>query len=110
VDDSTAFLTAAVEVIGVTEGFEVVAVAQSGEQAVALVDSAHPDLVLIDVRMTGIDGREAAAQIRATSPQTAVVLMTADPGSIAAESAPVIDKRALSPAALAAAWTRAAPL
>jgi CheY-like chemotaxis protein len=91
-------------VIAATDGFETVAVARSGEQALELLRATQPDLVLLDLRMPGMGGTEVATRIGAARPATAVVLMTADPASSETATTTVIDKRALSPATLAAAW------
>jgi DNA-binding NarL/FixJ family response regulator len=98
-DDSTPFLTAVAEVIAASEGFELDALAQSGEEAVELAAARRPDLALIDVHMPGIGGREAASLIAAVSPETTVVLMTATPDPATPPEA--IDKRHLSPSTLA---------
>lgn len=101
-DDSPSFLAAATDVVAATEGFELAAAAQSGEEAVDLATTHRPDLALIDVNMPGIGGSEAADRIAAASPATAVVLMTATPHSATPPEA--IDKRRLSPATLAEIW------
>jgi response regulator NasT len=44
-------------------GHEIVGQAADGEQAVALVKEAQPDLVVMDIKMPGIDGISAAEQI-----------------------------------------------
>jgi DNA-binding NarL/FixJ family response regulator len=108
VDDSAAFLEAAIEVVVATPGFEVVGASSSAEQGLELVSSTRPDLVLMDVRMPGLDGIETAHRIRAQSPDTIVVLVTADSGS-SVEHGPfsVLSKRTLSPARLAEAWSSA---
>lgn len=52
--------------------------APNGEQGVALVKKGPaPDLVLLDVRMSGIGGIEALQLIRAANPRQLVILMTA---------------------------------
>ncbi len=52
--------------------------AASGEQGVALVKKGPPpDLIFLDVRMSGMGGIEALQHIRSTSPRQLVVLMTA---------------------------------
>jgi len=109
-DDSRPFLDAAVDVVNVTAGFELVGTAGSGEEAVNLARSTRPDLVLLDLRMPGIDGREAGSQIGAARPETKIVLMTADSGRSfhvpeqMSSSCAVIEKRRLTPAVLTAVW------
>ena len=50
-------------VIGSQPDMEVVGQASDGAQAVALAESLHPDVVLMDVRMPGMDGIEATSRI-----------------------------------------------
>jgi DNA-binding NarL/FixJ family response regulator len=102
VDDSALFLDAVAEVIAASEGFELDALAQSGEEAVELAAARGPDLALIDVNMPGVGGREAADRIAAASPETTVVLMTATPDFVRPPEA--LDKRDLSPSTLAEIW------
>jgi len=59
-------------------GFEVL-IAQDGESAIERVDYAHPDIILLDVLMPGIDGFETCRQLKA-NPSTQdipVIFMTA---------------------------------
>jgi len=62
----------------------VVAEAASGSGAVELVRKHHPRVLLMDVRMPGLDGLAATEQVRGLSSGTAVVLLTsvADDGHI----------------------------
>ena len=55
----------------------VIGEAPDGEQAVALVERRKPDVVIMDVRMPGMDGLEATKQITAQTPETAVLIFTA---------------------------------
>jgi CheY-like chemotaxis protein len=45
-------------------GYDVVAVARNGMEAIALALSEHPDIILMDVLMPEMDGLEAVSQIR----------------------------------------------
>jgi two-component system, LytTR family, response regulator AlgR len=55
--------------------FEVAGEAANGEQALDLVDRLQPDIVLLDVRMPGIDGLEVARHL-ATMPEPPAVIFT----------------------------------
>jgi DNA-binding NarL/FixJ family response regulator len=73
----------------IVEGFadtEVVGLAEDGAEAVELVRSQQPDVVLMDLRMPRLDGVEATRAIRAEHPAVAVVVLTtyADDESIMA--------------------------
>ncbi|HEU5085068.1 MAG TPA: response regulator [Acidimicrobiales bacterium] len=58
------------------EGYEVVGETGRGDEAVQLVHQLEPDLAILDVKMPGIDGLEAARQISADK-KSAVLILTA---------------------------------
>ena len=76
VDDQAVFRGIAREVIDATPGFESVGEAASGEEALAAVARLDPQLVLLDVRMPGLDGIEVARRLRETHPDTLLVLIS----------------------------------
>jgi len=53
------------------------ATAASGEEGLKVIPKFKPDLVLMDVRMTGMTGLETLRKIRASDPKLLVILMTA---------------------------------
>jgi two-component system invasion response regulator UvrY len=76
VDDQFPFRDAARAVVDRTDGFEVIAEAASGEAAIELVAELHPDLVLMDIKMGGIDGIAATAAITSSDTHPMVVLLS----------------------------------
>jgi len=57
-------------------GIAVVGEAASGEQALALVTELRPDVVLMDVRMPGLDGIATTRRLLEISPQSRVIILT----------------------------------
>ncbi len=83
VDDQELFRAGVAVMVDAQTGMEVVGQAGDGSEAVRLVDELSPDVVLMDIRMPGVDGVEATRQIfsptRAASrerPVRVVVLTT----------------------------------
>jgi DNA-binding NarL/FixJ family response regulator len=58
-------------------GYEVTGVANEARQGIALVDRTHPDVVVMDVRMDGMSGTEAAGVLQRRHPNVPVVLLSA---------------------------------
>ncbi|GAA4490125.1 response regulator transcription factor [Actinoallomurus oryzae] len=63
-------------VLATDGGIEVVAEAADGHRAVELAQRHRPDVAVLDIRMPGVDGLRAAAEIRRTVPATGVVMLT----------------------------------
>jgi len=59
------------------EGFEIAGEAENGERALQLCDSLLPDILLLDVRMPGIDGIEVARHLATLPEPPAVIFVTA---------------------------------
>jgi DNA-binding NarL/FixJ family response regulator len=65
-----------VDILGL-HGFDVVGQAANGHEAVGAVDRSDPDVVILDLRMPGLNGLEAARQIREHRPDQLVILYSA---------------------------------
>ena len=63
-------------VIGSQPDIQVVGQAGDGAQAVSLAESLHPDVVLMDVRMPGMDGLETLRHMKKIAPKLPVLLLT----------------------------------
>jgi DNA-binding NarL/FixJ family response regulator len=58
------------------QGWKVVAEAVNGEDAVKKAKETNPDIAIIDIRLPGMDGIEAARQILQNGKQTKVLMLT----------------------------------
>jgi two-component system invasion response regulator UvrY len=112
VDDQRVFLRTAKSLIAATPGFEQVGEAASGEEALELAADLRPDLVLVDVRMPGMDGVETARRLSEADPDRTVVLISLDEvpqlsaAVTRAGAAGYIRKQDLSTRGLAELWER----
>ncbi len=112
VDDQAPFRLAARAVVRRAAGFELVGEAASGEEAVDKAAELHPSLVLMDIKMPGINGIEATRQIMTAEPDTVVFLCStytrADLPPDAADSGAraYVNKEELSGSVIEALWAR----
>jgi DNA-binding NarL/FixJ family response regulator len=110
VDDQPIFLDVAHEVVAATKGFRWVAGVTSGEDALHAVDEHEPALVLLDVRMPGMDGIETAQRISEQHPDVVVVLISVEEspaiaGAVKSSGAAVlVRKQEFGPAMLRDLW------
>jgi len=58
------------------EGFAVVAEASDGHEAIRLAEATHPDVVVLDLAMPGLNGVDAGRHITHASPRTRAILLT----------------------------------
>jgi DNA-binding NarL/FixJ family response regulator len=84
VDDQTAVREGLATMLDLLDDVTVVATAAGGEQALAAVAEHHPDVVLMDLNMPGMDGVTATRRLVADHPGTRVVVLTtyADDSSV----------------------------
>jgi DNA-binding NarL/FixJ family response regulator len=114
VDDQEPFRMAARMVVEATEGFEVVAEAETGEDSVTIAADLRPDLVLMDVNLPGINGLDATRRILAADGDRPVVLLLSTyeeaeyaPRAAECGAAAYIPKAVFGPDRLEEAWAAA---
>ena len=115
VDDQEPFRLAARMVVELTDGFEVVGEAETGEDSVTMASDLKPDLVLMDVNLPGINGLDATRQILSDRGDAVIVLLLSTyeeeeyaPRAAECGAAAYIPKSAFEPDRLEAAWSAAA--
>ena len=115
VDDQEAFRSAARLVVQLTDGFEVVGEAGSGESGVSLAAELNPQIVLMDINMPGIDGLEATRQITKATPNIKVIVFsTYEPNeyqarALDAGAVAFVSKSEFEPSVLTTVWTGTEP-
>lgn len=77
VDDEKLARERLIRMVDTLEDYEVAGIADSGEEAVRQALRLEPDIVLLDIRMPGMDGMEAGRQLSTLASPPAVVYCTA---------------------------------
>ena len=75
-DDHPLFRAGLRALLEATAGMEVVGIAGTGDEVLALAERAEPDVVLMDLHMPGLGGIEATRRIVDSYPSTAVLVVT----------------------------------
>jgi len=77
VDDEKLARERLIRMVDTLDGYEVAGIADSGEEAVRQSIRLEPDIVLLDIRMPGMDGMEAGRQLATLASPPAVIYCTA---------------------------------
>lgn len=77
VEDNKVFREALELLLGLRDDIEVVASVADGGDAVHACEEYHPDVVLMDYRLPGLDGVQATRAVLAACPGTRIVVLTA---------------------------------
>lgn len=76
IDDHTLFRSGIKALLSRQHGFEVIGEAADGLSGIKMISRLQPDVVLLDLDMPGMNGREALSQIISINPQQAVIMLT----------------------------------
>lgn len=82
VDDNASYRQRMARLLGLHGDFEVVGEAGDGNEALVRAKTLQPDVVLIDFRMSGLDGFTAARALVKELPGLRVFMLTAFPGAL----------------------------
>jgi two-component system response regulator DesR len=77
VEDNQVFREALDMLLSLQDDIDVVAAVDNGSDAAAVCALQQPDVVVLDYRLPGLDGLQAAAAVREAAPEARVVFLTA---------------------------------
>ena len=75
-DDHRLFREGIKALLAVTDDIEIVGEAEDGESALARCQELQPDVILMDIKMPGLNGIRASEHILQTQPQTRIIMLT----------------------------------
>ncbi len=76
IDDHPLFRKGVADLIEMGDNLQLIGEAADGEAGVALAQQLHPDLILLDINMKGIDGVETLKRLRDAGIESRVVMLT----------------------------------
>jgi len=76
-DDHPIFRDGLCKLLALEEDFEVVAQAQDGRQVLEVLQQSEPDILLLDLKMPGLDGLATLQRLQASRNKTRVIVLTA---------------------------------
>src|SRR4051812_44565929 len=76
-DDHPIFRDGLCRLLGLEDDFEVVAQAQDGRQVLEILQQLEPDILLVDLKMPGLDGLGTLQRLQAAHNKTRVIVLTA---------------------------------
>ncbi|MEJ8307151.1 response regulator transcription factor [Saccharibacillus sacchari] len=76
VDDHKHAQEAICDILSLDAAFEVIGVVSDGAEAIAFTEQWMPDLILMDIRMSGMGGLEATGRIKVSYPYVKIVIIT----------------------------------
>lgn len=75
VDDSP-FASKQIKNLVEENGYEVIGYAKSGEEGIKMYEELHPDIVILDIIMPGIDGIETAEILEKSDPDVTILMLS----------------------------------
>ena len=75
-DDHTIVRTGVRLLLDAEEDFRVVGEARDGREAISLAEKLHPDVILMDIAMVGMDGMEATRLLKSIQPEVNILVLT----------------------------------
>src|SRR6266849_116220 len=76
-DDHPIFRDGLRKLLALEDDFEVVAEARDGKEVLDVLDQLEPDILLLDLKMPGLDGLSALQKLQSSKTKTKVIVLTA---------------------------------
>jgi len=76
IDDSNSVRDRLVEMISTLSNIQIIGQACDGREGVSIFNNRHPDLVILDIQMPGLNGIDVLRSIKKTNPETVIFILT----------------------------------